>query len=144
MQIKKRPPARVVLASARSALIELRSIAAVLDELDARLVSIRCPLAVTAPGKEEEFPVEAILDKKSAYLANYRAKYSEMLAAIEDAEALIGRVKNAGARSALRFYYCCAYRSWEDVAVVLHKDVRTVLRWRAHFIEELDKKIQKK
>ena len=144
MQIKKRPPARVVLASARSALIELRSISAVLDELDARLMSIRCPLAVTAPGREEEFPVEAILDKKSAYLDNYRAKYAEMLTAIEDAEELISRVKNAGARSALRLYYLAGLPTWEIVAEELHKDVRTVLRWRAHFIEELDKKIQKK
>ena len=144
MQIKKRPPARVVLASARSALIELRSVAAVLDELDARLVSIRCPLAVTAPGKEEEFPVEAILDKKSAYLANYRAKYSEMLAAIEDAEALIGRLQNAGARSALRLYYLAGLPTWEVVADELRKDERTVRRWREMSFEILDKKYQKK
>lgn len=144
MQIKKRPPARVVLASARSALIELRSIAAVLDELDARLVSIRCPLAVTAPGKEEEFPAEAILDKKSAYLAKYRAKYSEMLAAIEDAESLIGRLQNAGARSALRLYYLAGLPTWEVVADELRKDERTVRRWREMSFEILDKKYQKK
>ena len=144
MQIKKRPPARVVLASARSALIELRSISAVLDELDARLVSIRCPLAVTAPGREEEFPTEAILDKKSAYIAKYREKYSEMLTAIEDAEELISRLQNAGARSALRLYYLAGLPTWEIVAEELRKDERTVRRWREMSFEILDKKYQKK
>lgn len=144
IQIKKRASARIVLKTARESFLELSTIRRAIEAIDERLTFVKCPIAITTPGRSKEFPIEEALDQKSEYIRIYREKYIELSKAIADAEELISRLQNAGARSALRLYYLAGLPTWEIVAEELRKDERTVRRWREMSFEILDKKYQKK
>lgn len=141
IQIKKRASARIVLKTARESFLELSTIRRAIEVINDRLAFIKCPIAITAPGRTKEFPVEEALDQKTEYIRLYKEKYIELTKAVADAEELISRVPHSGARSALRLYYIIGLRSWDDVAEELQKDRKTVNRWRDNYIDQLDKKI---
>lgn len=141
IQIKKRASARIVLKTARESFLELSTIRRAIEAIDERLTFVKCPIAITTPGRSKEFPMEEALDQKSEYLRIYREKYIELSKAIADAEELISRVPHSGARSALRLYYIVGLKSWDDVAEEIRRDIKTVTRWRDQYIEQLDKKI---
>lgn len=141
IQIKKRASARIILKTARESFLELSTIRRAIEVINDRLAFIKCPIAITAPGRTKEFPIEEALDQKTEYLRIYQEKYIELAKAVADAEELISRVPHSGARSALRLYYIVGLQTWEDVADELRRDIKTVARWRDQYIEQLDKKI---
>jgi hypothetical protein len=123
---------REVLNRARYSIIEISSIRRTLDSVSERLYHSMNSSRLTneAPGKiGDGDPRDNMIEQKDKLIATLRSVLDRHVGAITEAESIIEGVDHAGTRSAMRFYYLCGVKTWEEVADLCHCDPRTVRRW---------------
>ena len=117
------------LSAARSAVIEIESIRDSIRSINTRLYGTPSPRFDGERGTAPSGARERNLDRKIALehtLEEAKARTEDI---IDQAERVIELVPNPRKRAAMRYYYICGVKSYEEVAERCCCSVSSVQRW---------------
>ena len=123
---------RDVLNKARYSIIEIGSIRRTLEEVQVRLYDSVSSSKIGAEERtrgEQGDARDGMIARKDRLFSVLRNVLNDHTSELTEAEKLIESIGHAGTRSALRYYYLCGVKTWEEVADLCHCDPRTVRRW---------------
>ncbi len=122
---------RSILFKARDAVAEIESLEESIRVIEARLFSgpSASPIRIRDGGFDEDRVVD-LVESRSGAITALRLEHRQASDAIAQASQIIGDIRNASKRAALRYYFICR-KSYAYIADVLGCDISTVKRWIA-------------